>query len=410
LLDKDLSTTISTNHDSLILTNLSHNRIISIMPEENIASPGSAIQKELDARGWNQTDLAQILGVHQSVVSSLVTGKRPISLEIARDLAAAFSTELAYWLKLETDFRLFAVGPVDDGISRRARLFEAAPVKEMIRRRWIQSTTDIDLLEKQILGFYGASSLDELTNSIPKALRKSSSYVKETASERFWLQRVRQLAPAAPVSAKYSDTLLAGAMKKFKGFLGHPESVRHIPKVLADAGIRFVIVENLPRTGIDGVCLWLDKSSPVIALSLFRDRMDSVWFTLFHEMDHVKNRDGLMLPPVVDSRLTGEDSIHGSEKPEAEKRADLFASTSLIPAEEMDDFIIRIGPLYSKPRIEGFASRIGVHPSIVLGQLQYRKEMDWNQKTDLIGRVRDILTHEAPTDGWGMSAILPAAV
>lgn len=380
------------------------------MPEENMASPGSAIQKELDARVWNQIDLAQILGVHQSVVSALVTGKRPISLEIARDLAAAFRTDLDYWLKLEKEFRLFAVSPVDEKIGRRARLFEAAPVKDLIRRRWIQATTDIDLLEKQILGFYGASSLDELTNSIPNALRKSNSYVKETASERFWMQRVRQLAPAAPVSSKYSEALFAQAMNKFKGFLGHPESVRHIPKVLADTGIRFVIVENLPRTGIDGVCLWLDKFSPVIALSLFRDRMDSVWFTLFHEMDHVKNRDGLMLPPIVDSRLTGEDSLHGGTKPEAEKRADLFATTSLIPAEEMDDFIIRIGPLYSKPRIDGFARRIGVHPSIVLGQLQHRKEMDWSQKTDLIERVRNTLIHEAPTDGWGMSAILPAAV
>lgn len=378
--------------------------------EENIAAPGAAIQHQLEARGWNQNDLAHILGVHQSVVSALVTGKRPISLEIARDLAAAFSTDLEYWLKLETDFRLFAAGPVDEGIARRARLFEAAPVKEMIKRRWIQATADIDLLEKQILGFYGANSLDDLTTKLPNALRKSSSYLKETASERFWLQRVRQLAPAAPVSAKFSDALFVKAMNKFKGLLAHPESVRHIPKVLADAGIRFVIIENLPRTGIDGVCLWLDKFSPVIALSLFRDRMDSVWFTLFHEMDHIKNRDGLMLPPVVDSRLTGEDSVSGNDRPENEQRADLFASTSLIPSEEMNNFIIRIGPLYSKPRIAGFAQRIGVHPGIVLGQLQHRKEVDWNQNKDLVERVRHILIHEAPTDGWGMGAILSAAV
>ena len=335
--------------------------------EENVATPGAAIQQQLDARGWSQTDLAQILGVHQSVVSALITGKRPISsLNIARDLAAAFRTDLEYWLKLETDFRLFAAGPVDEGIARRARLFEAAPVKEMIKRRWIQATADIDLLEKQILGFYGANSLDDLTAKIPNALKKSSSNLKETAGQRSWLQRVRQLAPAAPVSAKFSDALFAKAMNRFKGLLAHPESVRHIPKILADAGIRFVIVENLPRTGIDGVCLWLDKFSPVIALSLFRDRMDSVWFTLFHEMDHVKNRDGLMLPPVVDSRLTGEDSVFGNDRPQNEQRADLFASSSLIPAEEMNNFIVRIGPLYSKPRIAGFAQRIGVHPGIVV--------------------------------------------
>jgi len=108
----------------------------------------------------------------------------------------------------------------------------------MIRRRWIQATADIELLEKQVLGFYGADSLDDLAAKIPNALRKSTSYLKETASERFWLQRVKQLAPAAPVSAKFTDALFVKAMNRFKGLLGHPESVRHIPKVLADAGIR----------------------------------------------------------------------------------------------------------------------------------------------------------------------------
>ncbi len=146
----------------------------------------------------------------------------------------------------------------------------------------------------------------------------------------------------------------------------------------------------------------------MIALSLFRDRMDSVWFSLFHEMDHVKNRDGLMLPPIVDSRLTGEDAVPENDKPAIEQRADAFASTSLIPANDLDNFIVRIGPLYSKPRIAGFAKRVGVHPGIVVGQLQYRREIDWNQNKDLVVRVRDILTHAAPTDGWGMGAILPA--
>src|SRR5438309_7502090 len=96
--------------------------------EENVITPGAAIQQQLDSRGWNQIDLAQILGVRQSVVSALITGKRPISLEIARDLSAAFGTNMEYWLKLETDFRLFTTSPADSSISRRARLFETAPV------------------------------------------------------------------------------------------------------------------------------------------------------------------------------------------------------------------------------------------------------------------------------------------
>lgn len=132
-------------------------------PEESASTPGSAIQHQLDTRGWNQIDLAQVLGVHQSVVSALINGKRPVSLEIARDLAAAFGNDFEYWLKLETDFRLFSAGPGDPSIARRGRLFEAAPVKDLIKRRWIQGTDDIDLLEKQVLAFYGVSSVTDLT-------------------------------------------------------------------------------------------------------------------------------------------------------------------------------------------------------------------------------------------------------
>lgn len=381
--------------------------------QDGTMSPGAAILKLLEEYGWSQKDLADVLQIPAPKVSTLITGKRRVTHDVARQLASVFGTDMGYWLNLDLAHRshdLFGGNPLDETLTRRSRLFRAAPVNEMIKRRWIQNTDDIDLLEKQVLGFYGTDSLDELTAKIPHAARKSGSYQTESAKERFWMQRVKQLAPAAPVTAKFTDASFAEAMNKFKGFLAHPESVRHIPKILADAGIRFVIVENLPQTGIDGVCVWLDKTSPVIAMSLFRDRLDSVWFTLFHEMDHVQNRDGLMLPPVVDSCLTGQDAISGKDKPESEQRADAFASTSLIPKSEMENFIVRIAPLYSKPRIVGFAKRLGVHPSIVLGQLQYRGEVGWSDNKDLVDRVRDILIHMAPTDGWGMGAILPAAV
>jgi len=141
-------------------------------------------------------------------------------------------------------------------------------------------------------------------------------------------------------------------------------------------------------------------------LSLFYDRIDSLWFTLFHEMDHVKHRDGLTTPPIIDSRLVGEDFIPSSEKPEAERRADAFASAALIDPAQIDDFIARISPLYSKQRIVGFAKRIGVHPAIVVGQLHQRHELEWNQHRDLLGKIREIVTQAALTDGWGQ--ILPA--
>lgn len=372
--------------------------------EENVITPGAAIQQELDARGWNQADLAQILGVHQSVVSALITGKRPISLGIARDLSAAFGTDMEYWMKLETDFRLVSAGPADESIGRRARIFEAAPVKDMVKRRWIQETADIELLEKQILGFYNATSLDDIAG-LAHAARKSTSYSDTKPPERAWMQRVKRLGHLVSAN-QYCESNHAQAINQLRQLLAHAENARHIPKLLAEAGIRLVIVEPLPRTRIDGVCVWLDKFSPVIGLSLRMDRIDSLWFTLFHEMWHVKNLDGLATPAIVDSDLSGETSIASNEKPESERRADEFAGISLIAREELENFIARVGPLFSKMKIEGFAARLGIHPAIVVGQLQHRREIPWSQNREFLVKVREIVTQSALTDGWGH--MLPA--
>ena len=66
-----------------------------------------------------------------------------------------------------------------------------------------------------------------------------------------------------------------------------------MPTVLGEGGIRFLVVEQLPQTRIDGVTLWLDNKSPVIVLSLRFDRIDWFWYMLAHELGHVKKRDGL---------------------------------------------------------------------------------------------------------------------
>lgn len=370
-----------------------------------LPSPGEALKEHLRLKGWTQKDLAAILGVYPPTISNLVNGKCAISLEIAHDLAAAFGNEATYWLNLEQAFRLPTSAQPAQDIVRRARIFDSAPIADMVKRRWIQDTSDVELLEKQILGFYGVSSLDEIVTP-PHAAKKSGSYSETTAAERAWMQKARTMGRMV-AARQFSDDSLDDVVSEFKKLMLHPESARHIPKLLADAGIRFVIVEPLPRARFDGVCLWLDKSSPIVALSLRINQIDCLWFNLFHELGHAKRRDGLLSPPVIDCDLTGENSIPSDKKPKAEREADSYASQNLIGAPDIENFIARVKPLYSKTKIQGFAARMGVHAGIVVGQLQHRGEIDWTHSRDLQVKVREILTQSALTDGWGQS--LPIA-
>ena len=182
------------------------------------------------------------------------------------------------------------------------------------------------------------------------------------------------------------------------------EEIGKTPKILADCGIRFLIVEPLPSTKIDGACFWLNDKSPVVVVSLRFDRIDAFWHTLIHELDHVKNRDGLKRGiPIIDSELVAQKLRRKEDRPKEEERADAFATNFLVPQNDLGDFVATIRPLYSKKRIQLFAKRMGVHPGIVVGQLQYRGEISYAHNREMLEKVRDTATQSALTDGWGYS-------
>jgi len=75
----------------------------------------------LEARGWTQRDLAEILGRPIQVVSAIVNAKKEITPETAIALGAAFGTTPEFWLNLESAYRLARIGPADPAIEKRAR-------------------------------------------------------------------------------------------------------------------------------------------------------------------------------------------------------------------------------------------------------------------------------------------------
>ena len=108
-----------------------------------------------------------------------------------------------------------------------------------------------------------------------------------TTAQYAWLFRVRQLAMALRVP-KFSPDKLRDAVPELERLMTEPEEIRHVPRILAEAGVRFVIVEPIPNSKIQGVCFWLDNNtSPVIGLSLKGDFIDKFWFNLWHEIEHV---------------------------------------------------------------------------------------------------------------------------
>lgn len=364
--------------------------------------PGEYLKDELEARGWTQADLAEIIARPPRVVSEIVNGRRAITPETARGLGEAFGTGAEIWLNLESIYQLSKIDTGDTTtIAKRARLYEVAPVKELERRHWIVGSANPNVLEATLAAFFGVDSLESI--AWKHAARKSTPYDEPAnAAQMAWLSRARQLAPAVD-AAPYHSTNFAQVLGHLTNLTDSVEGVRHVPRVLAEGGIRLLVVEHLSGTKIDGATLWLDDRSPVVVLSLRFDRIDNFWFTLMHEMDHVQHGDGSEVGH-VDSGI----EEARTDLPKIEKRANSFAQNFLIPQDEMERFIARTSPIFTPERINLFSRRVGVHPGIIVGQLQKRGELPWTHGNKMKVKVRHVITRATLADGWGYAPPITA--
>jgi HTH-type transcriptional regulator / antitoxin HigA len=359
--------------------------------------PGEFIREELDARGWTQGDLAQIMDRPLRLINELVAGKKQVTPETARGLSRAFGDgDPLYWMNLDAAYRLRQLEPDEDvSVDRRAKLYSKFPVRELMKRKWIEPSKNLDVVEHRVCRFFRIKNVDE--RPVFAHAAKAVQYDERTALQWAWLFRAKELAEGTH-SSPYSERKLRESLAKLRTLLVAPEEIRQVSRILAEVGVRFVVVEFLPGAKIDGAAFWLNDT-PVIALSIRFDRLDNFWFVLRHEIEHVLNRDGDGLV-TIDVELTEQLQRKNALPPE-EIKANTAAAEFLIPKSELDSFITRVRPLYSEQRILLFAKRIGVHPGLVVGQLQFRDEVPYTHFHKHLMKIREIVTQTSVTDGWG---------
>lgn len=360
--------------------------------------PGDTIREELEARGWTQQDLAEIIGKSERLVNEIINAKRAVTPETALALSRAFGTSPEFWMNLESSYRLWRSGAGGDpSISHRARIYAKAPVRDMVKRGWIAGSKKLEVLEQQVLDFFGHQSLDDEFR-FKHAARKSTDYSETTAPQSAWLRRAQMLAEVVEVRNAWRPSRVTELVHELRRLTLSAAAIQEMPRVLSEFGIRLVLIERLPQLKMAGATFWLDeekRKKPVIALALLYDRIDHLWHTLLHEVRHVADGE-----EAVDEEVLGQ-----GEKPESEHRADQFAVESLVAQDELNDFCLRVAPLFSEVKIVGFAARIRVHPGIVVGQLHFRgkarKGLDYTHFRKMLVPVRKLLTPMALTDGWG---------
>ncbi|MCO6419847.1 helix-turn-helix domain-containing protein [Siccirubricoccus sp. KC 17139] len=361
--------------------------------------PGVYIKMELEARGWSQRDLAFILGQTEQQLSPMLSGKRAITPDMARLLGDAFDMPAQFFANLQSLYDLSNAKSPDPAVRTRATLQTTYPVRDMIRRGWIEDG-EASLLQLQIERFFEVANDDAPSRAVAFAAKRTH-YDETPPHQLAWVFRIRQLARQIKVPAFSADRLRA-ALPRLRALMVEAETAREVPAILAECGVRFVIVEVLPNAKIDGVCTWLDDEAPVIGMSTLYDRLDNFWFVLRHEIEHVLLGHGKATAVGMIDHLVGEGASEGNDVAQEERVANLAAADFCVPRQKMDSFYARKHPYFSERDVVGFASLMQLHPGIVVGQLQRRMgRYDYLRKYQV--PVRRHVIERAVTDGWGQA-------
>lgn len=342
--------------------------------------PGDTIRDILRERSLSLTDFAAGVGQTLDEVDALLRGEAMITLALARRLSSLLGASVEFWMGRDYRYR--------ETLARvqaaQQQWLSALPVDEMITFKWLPAERS-DIFGA-CLRFFGAPSVAAWQASYrdvlnTTAFRTSRTFESHPGALAAWL-RAGELKAATircdrwdPV--KFGETLMAvRALTKLKD----PE--RFLPRLqsyCAESGVAVVVLRAPTGCKASGATRFISRDKAVLQLSFRYLTDDQFWFTFFHEAGHL-----LLHGP----RRLFLEGICGEENSREEEQASEFAAQTLIPQQE-ESAMLRL-PARSDAIIR-FATRIGIAPGIVVGQLQYRSKLGRNQ---LNGLKRHFEWHE----------------
>ncbi len=318
-----------------------------------LPSPIDAIKFRMEQADLSPIDLVPFIG-SRSKVSEVLSGKRPLSLEMIRALESG----------LGIPARVLIKKPEDGG---RFQTWSDTLVKAMNRLGYFEdSSYDGRNKESLLAGFFSSS----VNNTAQLAWRKTDQRISPRTDENAlvaWATHIESKASTVHTIEYRDGTVNLDFMKSILKLSIYDDGPLRAQKMLEDNGITLVVTPHLPKTRVDGVTILKDKKHPIIGLSLRFDRIDNFWFTLLHELAHVSlhlNNDSVFFDELEDGL--------GININDMEYDADLMAQEAIIPAAKWEISPAKIIP--SPMAAQSLANELGVHVAVVAGYIRYKHQ------------------------------------
>ncbi len=352
--------------------------LIEKYEKDNLAvappTPVEAIRFRMKQKGYRQKDLAAILG-GASRASEIMNKKRSLSLEMIRRLHEDWGIPLTSLVARESPEDS---GPKPPGPARNPGDY---PLKQMYDRGYFPGRGGDWKNDRKDPAGLLQTLFPPRVSSSPTLMhcRQGGSgsainpHALEAWSRRVLVRAANEQGDLPPFRMEALDTAFLRWLASLSPLADGP---RLACEELREKGVAVVFEARLDQTHLDGAALLSEDGRPVIGLTLRHNRLDNFWFTLFHEIGHVRMHlsaeNPALMDPEIERRKTGK----------VEMEADRFALDTFIPEEIWKR---EVKPLHYAKDIRAVANKLRLHPAILAGRLRHEAN-DYRLHRTLIGR------------------------
>ena len=350
---------------------------ISRVVSDMAISPGEVLQEEIEARGMTQKELAARLGRPPQVINEIIRAKKAITPGTAIGLGKVLGIDPKYWINLETDYRMtLARNREKAALADNVQWLGAYPIREMIKRGWINAGRDKISRLKALLAFLEVAVPEPLAYQEAVGFRITEAAQKKVSPGALavWLRK-GELEARERSTADYDPNIFRAALDDIRQMTEDPPDkfVPAMTALCAQAGVALCLVPELPKSGANGAARWLSDSKALIQMSIWGKWADIFWFTFFHEACHLlhhRTRRRIVIDGIADPNTA-----------ELEAEANGFARDLLIPPDAWETFCE--SGSFTPQSVRRFARSVHIAPFIVVGRLQKEKMLPYNQLTSL---------------------------
>ncbi len=351
--------------------------------------PGEVLIDELDARGIKQREFASELNIAVTQLNEIIKGKRSITPDFAVLLEGILGIDAQFWVNMQANYNLDLARIKKTNIEKKQILERWQVLKNYVAIGYFKKLGIIEGSpfndEKAIQKIYKENSLEGIINQVTRynysLFKKSDKLNTEQINLISWVKLVEHKASDINVEV-FDNNKIESLIIDLKKVFTEKDIVAKTFDLLAQAGIKLVILEHPEHVPVDGMSFWND-SNPAIGLTLRHNRLDNFAFTLFHEIGHI------MLHLRNDKKEEFVDNIDEirSSKDKIENEANDFASDNLINPRIWKELITTCFN-YTDGVIENFAEKANVHPAILRGRICHEFNQYYKVKTRINNQIK----------------------